>query len=358
MKKLIIPDSKLITTTAYSDLADFDLSYSEQIKEFLAEQIDIDINLLKDLKCAFFTNYIKISDTFSKPSGPFQLKMAGAFRPSDNLLLISIDDYFNEDERMFAIVHEVGHSLSLIYLSVSIAEACAVSYERKWAQKNNKIDKFNSKYNPKSIETYYYSLKLLDMISESVFNNNSEEIQRCTKRGAHDDFTNKIDNYLNFIGCNITAKELLLLVDVAFYNRIDQYMSRSFKEKPPYFFRIFDELHHDILPVIFDKNSSKEQISNINNRLLKYKEIITLSFHLLESISNSSSYKDFSTFMRLYKQKLAKKFKELDVKEYFHGSLSDDELSSAIRNSIITAFEDTSNIYSQYQDLSSKNKRI
>lgn len=357
MKKLIIPDPKSITSTINSDLADFDLSYSEQIKEFLAEQIDIDINLLKDLKCAFFTNYIKISDTFSISSGPFQLGAAGAFRPSDDLLLISIDD-FDEDERLFTIVHETGHSLSLNYPSVSIAEACAMGYERKWAQKNNKMDKFNSKYNPKSIETYYYSLKLLDMIGESVFNNDSEEIQRYTKRGAHDDFTNKIDKYLNFIGCDITSRELLLLVDVAFYNRIDQYMSQSFKEKPPYFFRIFDELHNDILPVIFDRNSSRDQIGDINNRLTKYKEIIALSFQMLEGIGDSSPYKDFFTFMRLYQEKLAKKFKELDVKEYFQGSLSDNELSSAIRDSIINAFGETSNIYPQYQNFSSQNKRV
>lgn len=104
MKKMIIPDSKLVVTTINSDLTDFDLSYSEQIKDFLAEQIDIDINLLKDLKCAFFTNYIKISDTLFMSPEPFQLRPAGIFRPSDNLLLISIDD-FDVDERLLTIIH-------------------------------------------------------------------------------------------------------------------------------------------------------------------------------------------------------------------------------------------------------------
>ncbi len=348
MKKLIIPDSKLITTTINSDVADFDFSYSQQIKDFLAEQMDININFLKDIRCAFFSNYVKTSDTFSMSLEPVGLRTSGGFRPLDNLLLICVDD-FDIDERLLAIIHEAGHALSLNYLSVSIAEGCALNYERKWAQKNNKMDKFNLKYNSKSIEPYYYSLKLFDMIRESVFENNNEDIQRCTRAGAHDEFTNKIDNYLNFIGCNITVKELLFLIDVAFYNRIDKQMLRVFKEKPPFFYKMFDELHNDILPVIFNRNSSKEQINDINNRLIKYKELIILSFNMLQSLKDSMSYIEFSIFIRLYQKNLAKQFKKLDIKAYFQDSFSEE---STIKDSIINAFDDTSNMY----NLSFQNK--
>lgn len=104
-----------------------------------------------------FTNFNKISDNFAVSPGPFQRFVGGVFRISDNMLLISIDNP-NNSENQLTIVHETGHYLSLSYLSVSVAEGCAVSYERKFAQKNNKMDEFNKKYNSKSIETYYYSL--------------------------------------------------------------------------------------------------------------------------------------------------------------------------------------------------------
>lgn len=220
------------------------------------------------------------------------------------------------------------------------------------------MDKFNLKYNSKSLEPYYYSLKLLDMITQAVFANNSEDVQRYTKKDVHNDFINKVDNYLNFTGCNITARELLFLVDLAFYNRIDQQMSRAFKEKPPYFYKIFDELHGNILPIIFDINSSREQINYINNCLIKYREVINLSFQMLGSLENSNSYKDFFTFMRIYQQKLAKRFKELDTKAYFEGPFSNNELLVVIRDSAIDVFEDTSTIYLQNQNFSSQNKKI
>ncbi len=353
MKNFVFPNPKNITTTIDSDLSEFDLSYSESIKEFISDEMNIDFNLLKNLKCAFFTNYKKINNSDIAIGPLSSILPIGVLRPSENLLLISIDA--NLEGKLSTIVHEAGHFLSLKYISVSIAEACALRYERKWFEENNIIDEFNRKYNEHFIEEYYYSLKLLDMISSSVFNNKNEEFEKYIKHGFDNEFNNKIEDYLISKRCVLSSLELFFLIDVLLYNRNDKYLSRAFEEKPPYFYRIFNELHNDILPVIFDIKSTREDICIVNNKLVKYKDNIELIFQFLEQIRNNYSYEKYNAFKILYKKNLAKEFKELDKLDYF-GEISGEELKSAIKDNIIIAFNETYNRLIEYN--SSKNKTI
>ena len=191
------------------------------------------------------------------------------------------------------------------------------------------------------------------MMSDSVFEN-KEEIQKYTKRGSGEDFLNKIDNYLNSIGCNITASELFFLIDVIFFYRLDQEMSNAFLQKPPYFYQVFDELYKIIIPIIFAKNKTLEQMSNINNRLAIYKKIIALSMQMLDDIKNSTSYENFSTFKNLYQQNFAKLLKKLDTAEYFEGKISFESLDIKIKDSTIKAFTETTDMHSLNQQLISK----
>ena len=175
MKKLSLPDSHTIKTTIDNDISEFDLSYSNEIKEFLAEQMDIDVNDFKELTCAYFTNIKQTNGFIIKDVG--SPKIAGCFKPINNLLLVSIDCTDIEYSAR-TIIHEAAHFLCLNN-SVSLAEACALIHEKKWAKKNNKLDEFNRDYY--FVETYMKSFILLNMIKESVFNNDDLEFKKYTK---------------------------------------------------------------------------------------------------------------------------------------------------------------------------------
>ena len=339
MKKLILPDLDSVTATIYSDASEFDLSYSDNIKEFIAEEMDIDISLLKKLDCAYFTYYKKVSN-FSEMSDFTTTDIGGVFLSDSNLLLIPIDNFDLEKVKRI-LIHEVGHFLSLSNFSISISEACALLYERKWAQKTGRMDEFNANY--KRIETYGVSLKLLDMINECAFDNDKLEIENSIKRGNDEVFSNRLDKFLQSKGCILTSKQLFFLIDILFHIRNNKEMVRCFKEKPSYFYSAFDEFHYYILPILFNKRTSPKQISDVNMRLMKYKSISDLSFEILDDIKNSHSESYYISFIKLYQQHLARQLHQCDEKEYFYGRPPMEQISSLIKDSVIHSFQETSN---------------
>lgn len=338
MNKIDIPNYQKITTSLTSPISDFDLSYEEQLKELISQEMGLAKEKLKDLRCAYFTNNVKPSEELAIQNNSFQYSAKGGFRPKDNLLLLSIDNL--DIERDFpTIIHEVGHFLSLANSSTVIMEGCALFYEEKWCQNNNRLEEFKQKYI--GIESYQKSLYLLKLIKNSVFKNNEVLFKESISKGHDEQFKNIVDSYLERIECTFSAEELFFLLDVAFHNRNNRELINCFKEDPPYYFHIFDVLFQETLPMIFREEIIREDISKANSILEEYKSLINSSFQELKRVIINSADIDKQLLIRNYQVLLAKELHKIDEKEYWAKTqqldritLLVDAIESAISNAI------------------------
>jgi len=283
--KLHIPNSQTVKANIGSKFSEFDLSYSDEIKTYLANEMSVSIDELSHLNCAWFTDTARDSSDVIR-SALSKSKTLGLFLEEHNLLILLADERFIEQITGVG-VHEVGHFLTLAHASTSIAEGCAMTYERDWHTQKGTIDEFNKRC--ESNDSYSSCLKLLDAIKNTVFDGNEDEFRNAIKRGNDEAFHDKIDAYLTAKGCTFNAKELLLLADVAFYSRIN-FNSWGFeKREMAYFDWTFNRLHQKVFPVIFNNNSAPQEMDRANKILSSYSKIVKMCLPLTEVIDINAS---------------------------------------------------------------------